>query len=174
MEKDYTNPKAFNLSPRPSWDEYFMMAAKLSGTRATCLQRKVGTVIVKNRRIVTTGFNGSPPGLPHCTEVGCLIFSDRGTSCQRVLHSEHNAVLQDAGRLEGTTLYTSFLPCLNCMKIIISARIKEIVYEHENAQKDEYENTKKEFVQQAGIMLRKIPTVDIVQILSKYYSHDTN
>jgi dCMP deaminase len=145
------------------------MAAKLAGTRATCLQRKVGSVVVKNKRIIATGFNGSPPGIPHCTEAGCLIFTDRGTSCQRVLHSEHNAILQNSGSMEGTTLYTSFLPCLNCMKIIISARIREIIYEQESSQKDEYEETKKEFVQQAGIMLRKIPEVKILDILSRYY-----
>ena len=166
MEPDYSNPKAFSVIPRPSWDEYFMVAAKLAATRATCLQRKVGSVVVKNRRIITTGFNGSPPGLPHCTDVGCLIFKDRGTSCQRVLHSEHNAVLQDSRSLVGATLYTSFLPCLNCMKIIIAAKITEVVYEKENAEKDEYENTKKEFAKQANLALRQIPEVNIVEILS--------
>ena len=166
-QPDYSNPKDFNVIERPSWDEYFMMAAKLAATRATCLQRRVGSVVVKNRRIITTGFNGSPPGLPHCTEVGCLIFSDRGTSCQRIIHSEHNAVLQDSGNLAGATLYTSFLPCLNCMKIIISAKIKEVVYEVEKAEKDEYENTKKEVAKQANLVLRQIPEVNIVEILSR-------
>lgn len=168
--QDYTNPKNFTLPQRPSWDEYFMMSAKLAATRATCLQRRVGTVIVKNKRIVATGFNGSPPGLPHCTEAGCLLFPERGTSCQRVMHSEHNAILQDSKNLEGATLYTSFLPCLNCMKIIISAKIREIVYEVESSERNEYEDTKKEFVQQAGIMLRRIPEVRILDILSKYHS----
>lgn len=166
MEPDYSDPKAFNVAARPSWDQYFMMAAKLAATRATCLQRKVGSVVVKNRRIITTGFNGSPPGLPHCTEVGCLIFSDRGNTCQRVIHSEHNAVLQDSANLDGATLYTSFLPCLNCMKIIISAKIKQVVYETEKAEKDEYENTKKESAKQAGLSLRQIPEVNIIEILS--------
>lgn len=165
-QPDYSNPKDFIIAPRPSWDEYFMMAAKLAATRATCLQRKVGSVVVKNRRIIATGFNGSPPGLPHCTDVGCLIFKDRGTSCQRVLHSEHNAVLQDSRSLEGAILYTSFLPCLNCMKIIIAAKIKEVVYEKENAEKDEYENTKKEFAKQAHLTLRQIPEVNIAETLS--------
>jgi len=167
VQPDYSDPKKFDVIERPSWDEYFMMAAKLAATRATCLQRRVGSVVVKNRRIITTGFNGSPPGLPHCTEVGCLIFSDRGTSCQRVIHSEHNAVLQDSGKLEGATLYTSFLPCLNCMKIIISAKIKEVVYEVEKAEKDEYENAKKESAKQAGLVLRQIPEVNIIEVLSR-------
>jgi dCMP deaminase len=169
MEPDYSNPKAFNVVARPSWDEYFMMAAKLAGTRATCLQRKVGTVIVKDRRIIATGFNGSPPGLPHCTDVGCLMFPDRGTSCQRVIHSEHNAVLQDSGNLERATLYTSFLPCLNCMKVIISAKIKEVVYEEEKAEKDEYESAKKDFAKATNLVLRQIPVVNIVEMLSRYY-----
>ena len=170
MEPDYSNSKAFKVVSRPSWDEYFMMAAKLAATRATCLQRKVGTVVVKNRRIITTGFNGSPPGLPHCTEVGCLIFSERGTSCQRIIHSEHNAVLQDSGQLEDATLYTSFLPCLSCMKVIISAKIKEVVYETEKTEKNEYESAKKEFAKQAGLILRQIPEVNIIEILSRQYS----
>lgn len=169
MEPDYSNPKGFPIVPRPSWDEYFMMAAKLAGTRATCLQRKVGTVIVKDRRIIATGFNGSPPGLAHCTDVGCLMFSDRGSSCQRVIHSEHNAVLQDSSNLQGATLYTSFLPCLNCMKVIISAKIKEVVYEEEKAEKDEYENAKKEFAEEANLSLRQIPKVNIVNTLARFY-----
>lgn len=159
-------------SLRPSWDEYFMMVAKLASTRATCLQRKVGTVIVKNKRIIATGFNGSPPGLPHCTDVGCLVLPDRGTACQRVLHSEHNAVLQDSKNLEGATLYTSFFPCLNCMKIIISAKIKEVVYEKEHEEKDEYEKAKREFAELGKVVLRKIPEVDVVRILSKFFSKE--
>lgn len=148
-----------------------MMAAKLAATRATCLQRRVGTVIVKHRRIVATGFNGSPPGLPHCADSGCLLFPDRGSSCQRVIHSEHNAVLQNSGDLKGATLYTSFLPCLNCMKVIIAARITEVVYEEEKQEKGEYEDAKKVFAEAAGLHLRKIPPVDIVGILSRHYSH---
>ena len=159
-------PKVF---PRPSWDEYFMMASKLAGVMATCPKRRVGTVIVKNRRIIATGFNGSPPGLPHCTEVGCLIFEDEGTSCRRVLHSEHNAVLQNSGNLEGATLYTSFLSCIDCMKAIISAKIKEVVYEEEYSKKrGRYEYAKK-FAQEAGVVLRQIPKVDIVAKLSRFF-----
>jgi dCMP deaminase len=167
---DYSDPKAFNEPTRPSWDEYFMMASKLAATRATCLQRKVGSVIVKNKRIIATGFNGSPPGLPHCIEDGCLMFKDRGTTCQRVLHSEHNAILQGTGGLEGSTLYTSFLPCLNCMKIIIAAKITEVVYEKEHQEKDEYENAKREFANEANLKLRQIPEINIVETLSRYYA----
>lgn len=155
--------------PRPSWDEYFMMAAKLVGVMATCPKLHVGAVVVKNKRIITTGFNGAPPGLPHCTEVGCLNFEGEGTSCRRVLHAEHNAVLQDSRILEGATLYTSYLPCHDCMKAIIAAKIKEIVFEKEyQKHKDKYRSSR-EFAEQAGLILRQIPEVNIAEILSKHY-----
>jgi len=159
---------------RPSWDVYFMMLAKLAAVMATCPKRHVGAVIVKNKRILTTGFNGAPPGLPHCTEVGCLIFEEEGSSCRRVLHAEQNAVLQDSKSLEGATLYTSYLPCVDCMKEIVTAKIAEIVFE------EEYPGTKarythaKEFAQGTNVRLRKIPSVDIMQAFSKYYKdHET-
>lgn len=169
MEPDYTNPKTFNVLPRPSWDEYFMMVSKLAGVMATCPKRRVGTAIVKNKRIVSTGFNGSPPGLSHCTEVGCLIFEDEGTSCRRVLHSEHNAVLQNSGNLEGATLYTSFLPCVDCMKAIISSKIKEVVYEEESSKKKARYEYSKQFAKEAGINLRQIPRVDMIQRLTPFF-----
>ena len=169
MEPDYKNPEKTQILARPSWGEYFMMVSKLAGVMATCPKRRVGTVIVKNKRIIATGFNGSPPGLPHCTEEGCLIFEDEGTSCRRVLHSEHNAVLQNSGNLEGATLYTSFLPCIDCMKVIISAKIKEVVYEEEySKKKGRYEYATK-FAQEAGVVLRQIPNVDIVAKLSQFF-----
>lgn len=145
-----------------------MMMAKLVAVMATCPKRHVGAVVVKNRRIITTGFNGAPPGLPHCTEVGCLIFEDEGTSCHRVLHAEHNAVLQDSGKLEGGTLYTSYIPCLNCMKAIIAAKIKEIVYEKETPNAAKRYEEARTFASQAGIALRKIPPVDIAGYLAKH------
>ena len=156
--------------PRPTWDEYFMMLTKLVAVMATCPKRRVGAVIVKNKRILTTGFNGAPPGMPHCTEVGCLSFEGEGSSCRRVLHAEQNAVLQDSRNLEGATLYTTFLPCVDCMKEIVTANIAEVVYE------EEYPGTKprytyaKEFAQTTPVRLRKIPPVDIMRVLTRYYS----
>ncbi|MBI2644055.1 MAG: dCMP deaminase family protein [Candidatus Wildermuthbacteria bacterium] len=155
---------------RPSWDEYFMMMSKLVAVMATCPKRRVGSVIVKNKRIIATGFNGAPPKLPHCTEVGCLVFKEEGTSCQRVLHSEHNAILQNSGAMEGATLYTSFLPCLHCMKAVISARIAEVVYEKDYPKKKGKYIESKEFARQAGITIRQIPEVNVLDILSRYYS----
>lgn len=146
-----------------------MMAAKLIGVMATCPKLKVGTVVVKNKRIVSSGFNGAPPGQPHCNEVGCLVFQDEGTSCRRVVHSEHNAVLQDSGNLAGATLYTIYLPCVECMKAIISAKISEVVYETEyHGHKTRYQMSR-EFALQAGIKLRKIAEVKIIDVLARYY-----
>ena len=151
---------------RPSWDEYFMALAHMAGVMATCPKRKVGAIIVRDKRVLTTGFNGAPPGMPHCTEVGCLIFEDEGSSCRRILHAEQNAVLRDSKGLEGATLYTSFIPCVDCMKEVVTAKISEIVYE------EEYPGTKKrytyakEFAQGTNVKLRKIPKVDVMQILT--------
>lgn len=157
---------------RPSWDEYFMMAAKLIAVMATCPKLHVGTVIVKNRRIVASGFNGAPPGYPHCTESGCLLFEDEGTSCRRVVHSEHNAVLQDSANIAGGSLYTPYLPCIDCMKAIISAKIFEVVYEKEyQGYKSRY-TMSKEFAAQAGVKLRKILEVKIVETLKRYYNEE--
>ena len=86
-----------------------------------------------------------------------------------MIHAEHNAVLQDSRNLGGASLYTSFLPCLTCMKIIISAKIREIVYEKESSERNEYEDTKKRFIQEAGLMLRKIPEVNIITKLSQFF-----
>lgn len=147
-----------------------MMAAKLIAVMATCPKLKVGTVIVKNRRIVASGFNGAPPGHPHCTEVGCLTFEGEGTSCRRVIHSEHNAVLQDSGGVQGCSLYTQYLPCIDCMKAIIAGGIKEVVYEGEyHAHKNRYQMSR-EFALGSGIKLRKIAEVNIIETLSRYYN----
>ena len=153
---------------RPTWDEYFMMAAKLVATMATCPRLRVGTVIVKNKRIITSGFNGAPPGHPHCTEVGCLKFEEEGTSCRRVIHSEHNAILQDSASLASGTLYTSILPCIDCMKVIIGAGITEVVYESEYESHKARYKASKDFAAQSGIKLRQISEVNIVEILSRY------
>ena len=159
---------------RPGWDEYFMMAAKLIAVMATCPKLKVGTVIVKNRRIVASGFNGAPPGQAHCTEVGCLIFEEEGTSCRRVVHSEHNAVLQDSVNAQGGTLYTPYLPCIDCMKVVISAKVSEVVYESEYREYKERYQMSKQFAMEAGVKLRKMPEVKILDVLSRYYEPWSN
>lgn len=114
---------------RPPWDEYFMRIAKEVATRATCPRRSVGAVIVLERRILTTGYNGAPHGLAHCTEVGCKIVDGH---CQRALHAEQNAILQAALNgvsTRGATIYVTCQPCNACAKMIINAGIVRVVFE---------------------------------------------
>ncbi|PIY96915.1 MAG: dCMP deaminase [Candidatus Kerfeldbacteria bacterium CG_4_10_14_0_8_um_filter_42_10] len=113
---------------RPSWDDYFMAIVKIVSTRSTCDRLHAGAVLVKNNRIVATGYNGSPPGLPHCDEVGHLMEEGH---CVRTIHAEHNVLLQTAvipgGSTEGSTLYANYTPCIHCAKYIVACRIKRIV-----------------------------------------------
>jgi dCMP deaminase len=121
---------------RPSWDEYFIGIAELVKERSTCMRRKVGAVIVKDNRILTTGYNGAPPGAKHCEEIGCLrelmaIPSGERHELCRALHAEQNAVIQAAKNgiaIEGSTIYTTTYPCVICTKILIASGIKRVVY----------------------------------------------
>ena len=113
---------------RPSWDEYFMQITFRVAKRSTCPRAAVGAVIVRDKRILTTGYNGSPTNLPHCTEVGCLMVNGH---CVRTLHAEQNAIIQ--GALHGvdvskSTIYVTHQPCLVCAKMIINAGIERVVY----------------------------------------------
>jgi dCMP deaminase len=125
------NPRA---RQRPSWDEYFMMMAYLASTRSTCLRRRVGAVIVKDRRLLATGYNGAPKGLPHCLDVGCLReemqipAGERHELC-RATHAEQNAIAQAASfgvSIEGATIYTTCQPCSLCAKLLINSGIAVI------------------------------------------------
>ena len=120
---------------RPSWDEYFLGIADLISKRSTCLRRRVGAVLVRDKRILATGYNGVPSGIKHCSEVGCIreklkIPSGERHELCRGLHGEQNAFLQAA--LHGTsvkdsTLYSTTQPCIICAKMLINAGIREIV-----------------------------------------------
>jgi len=122
---------------RPSWEEYFMDITRLVAKRSTCLRRQVGAVLVMDKRILATGYNGAPSGLAHCGQVGCLREKNRVPSGERHelcrgLHAEQNAIIQAAFhgiRIQGATLYCTNLPCSICAKMIINAGIQEIVYE---------------------------------------------
>jgi dCMP deaminase len=122
---------------RPTWDEYFMLMAKLAATRSTCLAFPVGAVIVKNRQVLATGYNGSPSGSIHCTAQGfCyegLSSCDASKSLpSRAVHAEANAIAQAARHgiaTDGATIYVTLEPCISCLKLIISAGIKEVFYE---------------------------------------------
>ncbi len=121
---------------RPSWDEYFMDIVRLVARRSTCLRRSVGAVLVKDKRILATGYNGAPSGLRHCVEVGCLrerlnISSGERHELCRGLHAEQNAIIQSAFHgvsLKGSTLYSTNHPCVICAKMIINAGIENIYY----------------------------------------------
>jgi len=121
---------------RPSWDEYFMQMAELAATRSTCLRRHVGAVIVQDRHMVATGYNGAPRGIMHCGERGgCLReklnvpSGERHELCMG-LHAEQNAIIQAATlgqSVEGATIYVTHQPCVICAKMIIKAGIRRIV-----------------------------------------------
>lgn len=124
------------VDDRPSWDEYFMQMAQLTAQRSTCLRRKVGAVIVKDKHIIATGYNGAPRGLKHCVELGgCLreklkIPSGQRHELCRALHAEQNAIIQAATlgqSIEDGTIYITHQPCAICAKMIINAGLKRIV-----------------------------------------------
>jgi len=125
---------------RPSWDEYFMDIVKMVGTRGTCDRGRSGCVIVKDKRVVSTGYVGSPVGLPHCDDIGhemhTVTHEDGHDSrhCIRTAHAEQNAIAQAARfgvSLEGGTLYCKMTPCYACAKMIINAGIKRVVCEQD-------------------------------------------
>lgn len=142
---------------RPDWDSYFMEIAELVSKRSTCLRRRVGAVAVKERRVLATGYNGTPSGITHCDVVGCLREklgvppAERHELC-RGLHAEQNALLQAALHgisLKGSIIYCTNHPCSICAKMLINAGIKEIVI------KEGYpDELAKEMLEEAGIKVR--------------------
>ena len=127
---------------RPNNDTYFMLMADLVATRSTCLRRHVGAVVVKEKRVLTTGYNGAPKGLRHCAEVGCVreqnnIESGTRHELCRGVHAEQNAVIQAAyfgASIKDASIYTTNFPCVMCAKILVNAGIIEVIY------KDDYED----------------------------------
>lgn len=122
---------------RPSWDEYFMQIADVAATRSTCLRRHVGAVLVSDRHILATGYNGVPAGIEHCLTRGCLreelgIPSGQQHELCRGLHAEQNALIQAARHggiaADGAVLYCTAHPCVQCTKMLINAGVKRIVY----------------------------------------------
>ena len=124
------------MQSRPSWETYFMEITSLVATRSTCLRRKVGAVIVRDKRILATGYNGAPKGLSHCLDVGCLrekLDIPRGERHElcRGIHAEQNAIIQAATfgtSLKGAHVYTTHFPCSLCIKMLLNASIEKIFY----------------------------------------------
>ena len=122
---------------RPSWPEYFMAITRMVSKRSTCIRREVGAILVKDKRILATGYNGAPKGLKHCQEIGCLrenssIPSGTRHELCRGLHAEQNVILQAAYHgipINGSTIYCTNKPCVICSKMIINAGIMRITYE---------------------------------------------
>jgi dCMP deaminase len=129
-------PPLMSRFQRPSWDEYFMNIAKVVATRSNCIKRKVAAIIVKDHRVVSTGYNGTPRGAQNCNEGGCPRcngMAPSGTALDECLccHGEENAITQAAYHgtsLKGATLYTTYAPCLLCTKMIINSGIAEVIY----------------------------------------------
>jgi len=144
---------------RPSWDEYFMKVAFLVSERSSCLRRKVGAVLVKDKHILATGYNGAPRGIRHCDVVGCrrqelnIPSGERHEIC-RGLHAEQNVILQAAchgASTEGSALYITNSPCSICAKMIINAGINEVAI-----CADYPDKMASELLKQAGIKVRTV------------------
>lgn len=154
---------------RPSWDDYFMSLARLIATRATCDRLFAGAVLVKDKRIVSTGYNGAPPGLGHCDEQGHLLEDGH---CVRTIHAEHNALLQAAivggASTKGATLYTLYSPCIHCAKYVAAAGIQRIVIGKMYRNQDVLEYLRKANVE---VVLYK-PAEGLNGQFSELFSHD--
>jgi dCMP deaminase len=143
---------------RPPWDEYFMDITHLVAKRSTCLRRQVGALLVKDKKILATGYNGAPSRLEHCLDIGCLrqnqgIPSGERHELCRGLHGEQNAIIQAAYHgveIRGATLYCTNHPCIICSKMLINAGIERIVYEEGYA-----DALAKEMLKKSGIKVGK-------------------
>jgi dCMP deaminase len=116
------------VNTRQSWDEYFSAIARVGATRATCARKHVGAVIVRDKSILATGYNGSIRGEPHCDDAGHLMVDGH---CERTVHAEANAIVQAARHgvsIDGATIYVTASPCFGCFKLIANAGIKRIVF----------------------------------------------
>lgn len=144
------------VDERPSWDEYFMRLAHVIASRSTCLRRRVGALLVKDKRILATGYNGAPKGLPHCES--CLreelgVPSGQRHELCRGVHAEQNAIIQAAVfgvSTKGATLYSTTFPCIICAKMLINAEIGEVIYD------SDYEDPESaKILLEAGIKIRR-------------------
>ena len=147
---------------RPDWDHYFMEIAMVVARRSNCSRRHVAAVIVKDRRIISTGYNGTPRGLKNCNEGGCPRCASDAPSGSHLgeclcCHGEENAIVSAAYHgvsVKGATLYTTFSPCLLCAKMIINAGISEVVYRERYS----IDTTSAAILNEAGVILRALPS----------------
>ena len=128
------------MSDRPSWHQYFLTITRNVAERSTCTRAKVGAVIVRDKNILATGYNGAPAGMPHCIDAGCLVYTSRTPTgeveenCFRTIHAEINAIAQAAkngASIRDADIYITHTPCIHCVKVLINTGIKRIFYERE-------------------------------------------
>jgi dCMP deaminase len=128
------------MADRPTWHQYFLTITRQVAERSTCTRAKVGAVIVRDKNILATGYNGSPAGLPHCIDVGCLVYTSRTPTgeveenCFRTIHAEINAIAQAAKNgagIRGADIYITHTPCIHCLKVLINTGIRRVYFEHE-------------------------------------------
>lgn len=151
------------MTERPTWDEYFMSIAELVAQRSTCIRRRVGAVLVRDKRIISSGYNGAPAGINHCIDVGCLreqqgIPSGERHELCRGLHAEQNAIIQAAiygASVENATLYCTNMPCSICSKMLINARIVDVFYKEGYA-----DSLSSSLMSEADIPLRQLAAKD--------------
>ena len=159
------------MGKRPNWDEYFLKLAMLASERATCPRMHCGCVLVKNKEVISTGYNGSIPGDVHCEDVGCLVVDNH---CMRTVHAEMNALVQAAKHghaVEGSTAYITNMPCTTCAKSLIIAGIKRVV-----VFSDYHDTLATEFFTKASVKIDKlaVPKCDINYNLKEYSSARTS
>ena len=150
--------------PRPSWDRYFMDIAHVAASRSNCTRRQVAAVVVRDKQIVSTGYNGTPRGVRNCSDGGCPrcnsdIPSGEGLGQCLCSHAEENAIVQAAYHgimLKGSTLYTTYSPCLLCAKMIINAGIVEVVYD----QRYSIDDVSMALLREAGVKVRSMQGED--------------
>lgn len=151
------------IEHRPSWDEYFMKIAEDASTRSNCLRRKVGALIVKQRNIISTGYNGTPIGVKNCFEGGCPrcqsdVEPGQGYDTCICVHAEANAILLAArhgNATDGGVLYTTLRPCFSCLKEAVQAGIREIVFEGGESYEGPLEDAYQMLVRDSGLTLRR-------------------
>jgi len=152
---------------RPSWDEYFLKLAMLASERATCPRMHCGCVLVKDRYVLSTGYNGSLPGADHCEDVGCLVVDGH---CVRTNHAEMNAICQAARHgvsVDGATAYVTNMPCTTCAKALAAAGIRRVV-----VFSDYHSTLAERFFEESGVVLDRLemPSTDIDYDLDGYSS----
>lgn len=149
-----------SIAVRPDWDQYFMGIAKVVALRSNCIKRKVAAVVVKDKRIISTGYNGTPRGVKNCMEGGCPRcnnFTKAGAQLDECLcsHAEENAITQSAYHgvtIKDSTLYSTYSPCLMCTKMIINSGIREVVYSHDYSLGE----VSLKLLEEAGVRVRKL------------------